>query len=308
MWLNEVNPIVTQVVPDRVGDLQAPFWFTVDPESHLVTSVYGEGCDLDPREYMEWELLADDFMKTADVLANPHGVQTLHGVTDGRPERSPIYVEVMVPNGMAQELLVALRSSSGEPWGTTRLNRAPGDPMFSPHEIRFMAVSAPLLAEGVRRGLLVGEAIEPDLPDAPGLVVISIDALSSEWVQKEVRMALEEVEKRGDGYKVISVVLPGVQPGILKLLFPKEPVHIFIQDKPTGFREAMPKVFAALGHQLPNDWESAIEIQAEPVEELILELTDPTIEEMDGVRRATATAQLTYHPENNSRATASRRS
>jgi DNA-binding CsgD family transcriptional regulator len=174
-FLNEVNPIVTQVVPNRVGELEAPFWYTVDPESHLVTSVYGEGCELDPREYMEWELLADDFMKTADVLANPRGVQTLHEVTDGKPERSPIYVEVMAPNGMAQELLVALRSSTGENWGTTRLNRAPGDPMFSPHEIRFMAAAAPLLAEGVRRGLLVGGATEPDLPDAPGLVVISID-------------------------------------------------------------------------------------------------------------------------------------
>jgi len=102
------------------------------------------------------------------------GVQTLHEVTDGVPERSSIYVDVMVPNGMAQELLVALRSSTGEPWGTTRLNRAPGDPMFSSHEIRFMATAAPMLAEGVRRGLLVGEATDPDLPDAPGLVVLSI--------------------------------------------------------------------------------------------------------------------------------------
>jgi hypothetical protein len=40
-FLNEVNPIVTQVVPNRVGELEAPFWYTVDPESHLVTSVYG---------------------------------------------------------------------------------------------------------------------------------------------------------------------------------------------------------------------------------------------------------------------------
>ena len=59
-FLNEVNPIVTRVVPNRVGELEAPFWFTVDPESHLVTSIYGEGCDLDPSEYMEWELLAED--------------------------------------------------------------------------------------------------------------------------------------------------------------------------------------------------------------------------------------------------------
>lgn len=94
------------------------------------------------------ELLAGDVMKTADVLQNPRGVQTLHEVTDGRPERSSIYREVMVPHGMAQELLVALRSSSGQNWGTTRLNRSPGEPMFSPHEIAFMMAAAPLIAEG----------------------------------------------------------------------------------------------------------------------------------------------------------------
>ena len=58
----------------------------------------------------------------------------------------------------------------------------------------------------------------------------------------------------------------------------------------------MPDIFAALGKELPEDWETQREVKAEPVEELILELTDPIIEEKDGVRRATATAELTYHP------------
>ncbi len=48
-------------------------------------------------------------------------------------------------------------------------------------------------------------------------------------------------------------------------------------------------------------------IKAAPVEELILELTDPIIEEKDGIRRATATAVLTYNPADNSRAIESKR-
>ena len=174
-FLNEVNPIVGQLVSNGTETIDSPFWFTLDPESHLVTSIYGQGCDLDPGDYMRWELLADDFIKTADVVHNPRGVLTLHEATDGQPERSPIYVEVMVPNGMAQELLVALRSSTGENWATMRLNRAPGEPMFSEHEINFMSAAAPLIAEGVRRGLLVGEATEPERPDAPALVVMTLD-------------------------------------------------------------------------------------------------------------------------------------
>lgn len=139
------------------------------------------------------------------------------------------------------------------------------------------------------------------------LVVISIDALSSEWVQREVGIALEEAQQRTDGYKVISVVLPGVKAGILKLLFPSEPGHIFVDDTPTGLNEAIPKIFAALGEQLPEDWDAAKMVPSEPVEELILKLTDPLIKEKDGLRRAEATAELTYNPADNSRSITSRR-
>ncbi len=48
-------------------------------------------------------------------------------------------------------------------------------------------------------------------------------------------------------------------------------------------------------------------VQVEPVEELILELTDPLIKEKDGVRRAVATAELTYNSADNSRAISSLR-
>ena len=138
------------------------------------------------------------------------------------------------------------------------------------------------------------------------LVIISIDALSSDWVQWEVRLAMEVAQQRSDGYKVISVVLPGVQPGILNLLFPREPVHIFVEDTPTGLNEAIPKIFAAIGEELPGDWQSEKEI--EPVEELLLKLSDPHIkQEEDGKRRAAATAELTYLPADASRDIVSRR-
>lgn len=174
-FTNEVNTIVSRLVPNGSGSINSPYWFTLDPESHLVTSIYGQGCDVDPGEYMQWELFADDVMKTAEVLGNPRGVQTLHEVTDGEPKRSWFYREVLVPEGAGQWLLVALRSSAGESWGTVRLNRAEGQPMFSEHEIDLVLAAAPMLAEGVRRGLVVGEATDPDRPDAPGLVVLTVD-------------------------------------------------------------------------------------------------------------------------------------
>ena len=66
------------------------------------------------------------------------------------------------------------------------------------------------------------------------VAIISMDALGSEWVQREVRVALEAAQQRDDGYKVIPVVLPGVQRGHLKLLFPDERLYVFLDDGPAG--------------------------------------------------------------------------
>ncbi len=139
------------------------------------------------------------------------------------------------------------------------------------------------------------------------LVLLSIDALSSTWVQDEVRIAQEVASQRDDGYKIIPVVLPGVSMGLLKLLFPIEPLYIFVEAGPTGLSDAVPQILTALGQQLPEDYQPSQTVAAEPVAELILELIDPHIVENEGVRRAAATAELTYHPADDGRAISSRR-
>lgn len=139
------------------------------------------------------------------------------------------------------------------------------------------------------------------------IVVLSIDALSSGWVQREVRWALDEEQKRSDGYKVISILLPGVPLGLTRLLFPSERLHIVLGDGVTGLNDALPKIRAALGIELPNDWQDTATVTAEPVAELILEMTDPQIKEKDGKRRATAMAELRYVPADGSRDIRSRR-
>jgi len=45
--------------------------------------------------------------------------------------------------------------------------------MFDDAELGLVRRVAPSLAEGARRALLVGEAADPEGPDAPGLVVLS---------------------------------------------------------------------------------------------------------------------------------------
>jgi DNA-binding CsgD family transcriptional regulator len=59
--------------------------------------------------------------------------------------------------------------------GALGLYREPGQPLFDVEELAFIRRVAPSLAEGARRALLVGEATDPEGPDAPGLVVLSHD-------------------------------------------------------------------------------------------------------------------------------------
>ena len=111
----------------------------------------------------------------ADVARSDRGVSTLHEATGGDPSRSPAWELYMRPHGVEQELLVALRTRGGDAWGLLGLYRETGEPLFDGAEVAFLSGLAPHLAEGARLGLLVGEAGEPEAPDAPGLVVLRDD-------------------------------------------------------------------------------------------------------------------------------------
>lgn len=166
---NEAREAVSSVMPHYM----APCWFTLDPASLLVTSHYDhdEIPEL-PAEWLAHEYHGSDFQNIADVARSERGFSTLHEATGGDPSRSHAWREFVRPYGGDQELLVALRTRSGEPWGMLGLYREPGQPLFDSDEIEFLRLVAPHLAEGARRGLLVGEARDPDGPDSPGLVVL----------------------------------------------------------------------------------------------------------------------------------------
>jgi DNA-binding CsgD family transcriptional regulator len=153
-----------------------PCWFTLDPASLLVTSHYDHGLLSElPAEWLAREYYEDDFHNLADVACSQRGISTLHEATGGDPSRSRAWREYVHPYGGDQQLRLALRTQAGEAWGVLALYREPGQPEFDRDEQQLLRAVAPHLAEGARRGLLVGEASEPEGPDAPGLVVLGED-------------------------------------------------------------------------------------------------------------------------------------
>lgn len=169
----ESDQILSRAVPNYMGAC----WYTLDPASLLVTSHYNANPEMMtlPPEWLAHEYFEDDFHKIADVARSERGFSTLHEATGGDPSRSPGWNLFVRPYGGDQELLVALRTSVGDIWGVLGLYREQGQPLFDPDECRFLREAAPYLAEGARRGLLIGEAADPEGPEAPGLVVLRED-------------------------------------------------------------------------------------------------------------------------------------
>ncbi|MEX0791130.1 MAG: hypothetical protein WD178_10185, partial [Actinomycetota bacterium] len=156
----------TEVIARVVPHFQTPCWFTLDPASLLATSHYQTELPELPREWMAYEYLETDYHSLASVARSQSGASTMFDATGGDPSRSRAWREFIRPYGGDQELLVALRSRAGAVWGVVGLYREPDRALFDKDEIGFMRAIAPSLAAGAQRGLLVGEATDPEASGA----------------------------------------------------------------------------------------------------------------------------------------------
>src|SRR5262245_28359459 len=152
------------------------------------------------------------------------------------------------------------------------------------------------------RALRGGAKLAPEIEQAikqaqQTIVVLSPNTINSPWVRKEIQQALAVEKRRGeDGYRVIPLLLPGVEPSALALWFDEEPVGVKIELKVGSVSEALPQILAALGERLPDDYQPQKTTPQKSFEELLVKLSDPKVDTIDGKRRASATATLVYEP------------
>jgi tetratricopeptide (TPR) repeat protein len=146
-----------------------------------------------------------------------------------------------------------------------------------------------------------GDELQPSIQEAIEkashfLAILSPNATNSAWVAKEIRHALKVRNERGDAYKVIPVLLPGIEPSALPLWFGEDPVAVKVALGPGGVSAALPGLLAALGERLPVEAAPPVQAHTAPIADLVLKLTYPAIETAEGKRRATAAVTLTCHP------------
>src|SRR6266436_5418835 len=109
------------------------------------------------------------------------------------------------------------------------------------------------------RNLRGGNALAPEIAQAikqarQVLVVLSPNTINSPWVRREIRQALQVQKSRhADGYRVIPLLLPGIETTALEHWFEEEPLAVPVQLTAAGLSAALPAILAALGERLPDD-------------------------------------------------------
>src|SRR5918992_1460703 len=149
-----MNAYVTERARDKIGQLAGrgldlpTFWQESAAVLARAVPHYSTPCwwTLDPASLLVYEYLEDDVHKLADVARSERGISTLHEVTGGDPSRSPGWQQFIRPYGGDQEVLVALRTRTGETWGMLGLYREPDRPLFTAEELSFLREVAPSLA------------------------------------------------------------------------------------------------------------------------------------------------------------------
>lgn len=157
------------------------------------------------------EATGTDVNAMPDLLRTRSGVSTVHRATQGRPESSARYRDVLAPSGLGRELRAVLRDR-GRGWGALVLFRETHAPDFSTAELRLVAGVGPTIARAVRRCLLLSEVEHRDAETGPGIVLLrrTGGVLEVETASRAARRWLEDVPDgllHGPGVPVVVASL-----------------------------------------------------------------------------------------------------
>ncbi|MET9315439.1 LuxR C-terminal-related transcriptional regulator [Kribbella sp. NPDC003505] len=144
---------------------------TVDPATLLPTAEFVENGLPAPEllRLVEIDLREPDVNRWAQLAHADRPAASLSEATGGDLERSLRQREIRRPGGFSDELRVVLGGSTGT-WGQLTVFREANRPYFSPAEVQFVSSIAGLIADGLRRGLLLGQAAADS--DEVGLLVL----------------------------------------------------------------------------------------------------------------------------------------
>ncbi|TXK19975.1 LuxR family transcriptional regulator [Homoserinibacter sp. GY 40078] len=153
---------------------------TQDPATLLLTSAHKYGhLRGDNSHDLEFGILEYGTVETTaftELARAPVPAAGVHLVTNGDVERSHRMRDFMTPHyGFADEIRVIYREGT-RAWGTMSLFRGSDDDPFDADDVEFLASLSPILALGVRSGILSRLAAPAAAPDAgPAVLIVGSD-------------------------------------------------------------------------------------------------------------------------------------
>lgn len=175
---NDFRILANNLVQKVVG-WDFAVWSTVDPATMMLTSCLPLGVDPDPwyeQRVLDLEYSGDDENLFADLAGSGQPARSLYLATDGKPERSRRFCEVLEPMGCKDELR-AIFNSGGTNWGALVAYRMGSNEFFTEADSALVARLGHVVAENLRSCFLRTAAEAPyRLKDGPGLILIGDDS------------------------------------------------------------------------------------------------------------------------------------
>jgi DNA-binding CsgD family transcriptional regulator len=166
----------------RVVGNDASCWHTLDPQTRLLTSdeprelvaagIYAPDTVAAAGEVLvRSEYLSDDPNTFAELAGRRVPVGILAQATQGKPEQSARYRDLLEPSGIPHELRAAF-VRRGRVWGAVHIARRESSGAFSQRDADALAQLVPVIAEGIRGSLRFDAARRVAGVEAPGLVIV----------------------------------------------------------------------------------------------------------------------------------------
>lgn len=197
--LDELRSRIARVVPHDAGA-----WMLADPQTVIPTSLIKDG-PLGPeygRRCLEHELFVPDFVPFTRLHHDGVLATTLLSATDGRPQLSPRYRELLEPAGLGPELRLLFRTG-GATWAMASVARAAGEPDFDDDELAWLQSIAPDAGRALR-ATIAHPPGEPQTASAPGMVVLADDG-TVEYTTGAADAWLREISTEGVGLPMVVV-------------------------------------------------------------------------------------------------------
>jgi DNA-binding CsgD family transcriptional regulator len=156
--------------------VDAAFYATVDTATLVVTSALSEEpLTAAAASFLDNEYGDHDVNKFTALADGSDPVGSLDRATGGERAASPRYRDLMAAMGLGDEARAALRSRD-RCWGVLCLHREDGDSGFDHEELALLRDVAPLLGEGLRRGLVVSSVTAADtIRGGPGVLILDAE-------------------------------------------------------------------------------------------------------------------------------------